>query len=287
MTTKSPYVIDVTDQTFATEVLERSKTTPVVVDFWAEWCGPCRMLGPILERLADEFEGVFILAKVDVDQNPRVSRQYFVQGIPAVKAFYNEDIVGEFTGAQPEPRVQEFLQKLVPTQADTLAKQAYQWEISEQFNMAETNYQAALDDQADHYPAMIGLARVLLKQDKLDESLTILNDIPAGLPERANADAIVAMVQFKQESQGNNETILRTDIKNNTNNIDSRYRLACLLAVEQRYSEALDEFLDIVRCNRHYQNDGAKKAMLAIFTIIGETHDLTQTYRRKLANALF
>ena len=123
-TTTSANVIDVTDQTFATDVIERSKTVPVVVDFWAAWCGPCRMLGPILENLANEFNGDFILAKVDVDGNPQTAMEFRVQGIPAVKAFRNGNVVSEFTGAQPEPQVRQFLEGLRPSEVDLLAKQA-------------------------------------------------------------------------------------------------------------------------------------------------------------------
>ncbi len=286
-TTTSTYVIDVTEQTFATEVLERSKTTPVVVDFWAAWCGPCRVLGPVLERLAGEFNGAFILAKVDVDKNPRLAAQFQIQGIPAVKAFYDGKVAGEFTGALPEPQVRNFVRGLVPSTADLYAKQAYDWEMSGQLPMAVTNYQAALAEQADHYHAMIGLGRTLLKQDNVDEALSVLERVPAGVSERSAADALVATAEFQRAAAGNSEAELRAKIKSDQNDVASRYALAALLAAEQRYVEALDEFLEVVRRDRQYNDDGARKAMLALFTSMGESDPVTRQYRQKLANVLF
>lgn len=286
-TTTSTYVIDVTDQTFATDVLERSKTVPVVVDFWAVWCGPCRMLGPILENLADEFQGNFILAKVDVDRNQQVAMQYQVQGIPAVKAFRDGQLVGEFTGAQPEPQVRKFIEGLVPSEADLLAKQAFEWEVNNQPAMAEENYRTALSQKADHYPAKIGLGRVLLSQGEIEEAVSILKSIPEGAKEKVVADALLAGAEFQKFADGHTEAELQAKIEANPNDVASRYALASLLATKQRFPEALEEFLEVIRRDRSYSDDGARKAMLAIFTIIGEDQSITKTYRQKLANALF
>lgn len=285
--TTDRYIVDVTDQTFAADVLERSKTVPVVVDFWAAWCGPCRVLGPILEKLVAEYKGKFILAKVDVDRNQHLAMRFRVQGIPAVKAFYNGKVAGEFTGALPEPQVRKFIDGLVPSTADLYARQAYDWETTGQLAMAVENYRAALAEKGDHYRAMVGLGRTLLRQGKIEEALAVLADIPAGVRERSVADALVATAQFQQHAAGQTEPELRARLAADPDDVPSRYALAGLLASEQRFEEALEAFLEVLRRDREYNDDGARKAMLALFTIIGEEHELVRTFRRKMASALF
>jgi putative thioredoxin len=285
--TTDTLIIEATEQNFAAEVIERSRTVPVVVDFWAAWCGPCRMLGPVLEKLVKEYNGGFVLAKVDVDSNPRLAAQFRVQGIPAVKAFYNGRLAGEFTGALPEPQVRKFIEGLVPSTADLYARQGYNWEQSDQLAMAIENYRAALAEQADHYPAMLGLGRTLLKQGESEEALSLLGNIPAGVPEGPEAAALIASAQLQAEAAGQNETDLRAKIAADPGDVASRYTLAGLLATQEQYPEALAEFLEVVRRDRRYKDDGARKAMLAIFTRLGDDNPVTRTFRQKLANVLF
>jgi putative thioredoxin len=213
--------------------------------------------------------------------------QYGVQGIPAVKAFTNGQVVNEFTGALPELQVRQFIQQIVPSTADLYARQGYQWEIAEQPAMAIENYKAALEEEADHYPAMLGLGRALLKQGQVDEAISVLEGIPAGMTERIEADALIATAQFQQEAVGQNEPDLRAKIGANPNDIASRYTLASMLVTQERYQEALEEFLEVVRRDRQYNDDGARKAMLALFTTIGDDDPMAKEYRRRLANVLF
>jgi putative thioredoxin len=213
--------------------------------------------------------------------------QFGIQGIPAVKAFFNGQVASEFTGALPEPQVRQFIEGLMPSQTDLLARQGFEWEMNNQLAMAVENYKAALAEQPDHYPALVGLGRTLLKQGEVDEALAILQKVPEGTQERAVADSLIATAEFRQYAAGQHEPDLRAKITADPDDIPSRYALASLLATEERYIEALDEFLEIVRRNRSYHDDGARKAMLALFQVIGEEQEITRTYRRKLANVLF
>ncbi len=280
-------IIDVNADTFNQDVIEQSHITPVVVDFWAAWCGPCRSLGPILEKVAQEYQGKFILAKVDVDQNQTLARQYGVQGIPAIKAFVEGEVVGEFTGAQPEAEVRGFIEKLIPSIADMYARQGYQWEMNDQLAMAVTNYEGALKEDPEHYPAMVGLGRSLMKLGKIDDSINWLSKVPQGTAAWRVADGLITTARFQHHAEGHTEEDLRAKIDENPHDLDSRFILACLLAVDQRLESALEEFLAVVQRNKQYQDGAARKAMLTIFTTIGDDHPITKRYQQLLARALF
>lgn len=161
-TSNSGYVLDVTEETFAHDVVERSRDVPVVVDFWAGWCAPCRSLGPVLERLADEAAGAWVLAKVDVDANPGLAGAFGVQGIPAVRAFKDGREVAEFTGALPEPAVRQWLTQLGPTPADLAYEEGDALEAAGRLDEAAECYRRALAEAPGHADAGAALTRVEL-----------------------------------------------------------------------------------------------------------------------------
>jgi len=204
-----------------------------------------------------------------------------------VKAFRDGKMVNEFTGALPEPQVRKFLESLAPSEADLLVKQGFEQEVNNQPDMAEANYRAALEKQPNHYPAKIGLGRVLLNQGNIDEGITILNSIPQGVPERSNADALLATAEFQKYAAGHTEDELNAAIETDPNDVTSRYALASLYATQQKYTEAMDEFIEVICRDRKYNDDGARKAMLALFTTVGEDQQIVRTYRQKMANVLF
>jgi putative thioredoxin len=179
--------IDVTDDTFEAEVLARSDTVPVVVDLWAEWCGPCKTLGPILEKVIDETEGKVVLAKIDVDANPQASAMFRVQSIPAVFALRNRQVVDNFIGALPEPSVREFIDRLAPAKspADKLVDAG-----------TEAAFRAALDLDPDHTGAILRLAELLVERGDTEEALALL----ARIPETGEVRRIAALARVGGEA---------------------------------------------------------------------------------------
>jgi putative thioredoxin len=261
-------VIEVTDQTFGMAVLDESLTRPVVVDFWAAWCQPCRMIGPVLERLAEEYEGQFVLAKLDVDANPQASAAFGIQSIPAVKAFRDGRPVSEFIGAIPEQAIRQWVQTILPSEADRLAERAGEAERERRIDEAERLYRQALALQPNHRQASLGLGGVLAMKGDVEQAREVLS----ALRPDPEAERLLAAIEVSEWASPNG---------------DSPLARAEEAAAEGRFQEALEVFLAAVQNGTDEEKQRARDAMLKVFAVLGEDDPLTSEYRRKLAIALF
>jgi putative thioredoxin len=270
MASTSPHVIDVTDDTFGTAVLEESMRRPVVVDFWAEWCAPCRQIGPVLERLAGEKQGAFLLAKLDVDSNQRTAGTFGIQSIPAVKAFRGARLVEEFFGAIPESSIRQFIDAVVPTAGDLAAGEAELIEMQGDLDGAERAYNAVLVQDPKNVRSQLGLARIAAGRGDLDDARERLTPLRPD-PEAERMLAALDVAQWAGPNGGSSDPVLAGAMR---------------VAAEGRFDEALRDLLGLVM-NGGQSRDQAREAMLKVFAVLGDNDPLTQDYRRRLAAALF
>jgi putative thioredoxin len=280
------WTIEAGEENFEADVLERSHEVPVLVDFWAPWCGPCRVLGPVLEKLADEYAGKFVLAKINVDESPSLAGAFGVQGIPAVKLIKDGEIAGEFTGALPEAAVREMLSRYLPSEYDEQADEAADLEEQGKPADAQTIYQSILEAEPTHAKSLLGLGRVLMNAGDRDGALKTLERISPAAEERKDADRLIARLQL-QGDQSADEATLRQKLAAEPDSIEARFDLAQALAANEKFEEALSEFLNIVKSDRGFRDDGARKAMVQIFDVLPPDDPLIDKYRSELAKVLF
>jgi putative thioredoxin len=283
----SPYITDVTLQTFESEVLARSKAAPVLVDFWAAWCGPCKMLMPVLAKLADEYRGKFFLAKVDTDAEQALATRYGVKSLPTVKLFRNGQVVDEFMGVQPEKTLRAFLDRHIPRESDALVQHALRALQSGNTGEALATLQTAMQTDPANDRAKLELARLLIGLDRPEDAETVLSGLSAEARDGADATGLRAHLEFARIAAGARPIEeLRKAIQSNPKDSAARYELAARLVLHGDYPGAMDELLEIVRTDRKYNDDAGRKAMLAVFSLLGGSGEIVNQYRRKLSMAL-
>ncbi len=275
----SQFVIDVNEINFEYEVIAFSKNMPVLVDFWAEWCHPCKTLGPLLEKIVNEANGSLRLAKVNIDQSPNLAMQFNVRSIPTVKAFIKGQVTTEFVGAQPEARLRELINNLLPPSPINLdLSKAQNLLLSQDWQKSEMILRKVLEEKTDSPAAMLSLAKALLAQNQPGEAMELLESIPS-VREINQAELLKPfakiLIDYHQENLPNE------------NDLDAIFYNSIRLSSQAKYPIALDGLLDILRQDKHYRGKTAQQVILSILEIMGREDPDTRAYRTELASVLF
>ena len=279
--------IDVTQDTFAREVIDRSRDLPVLVDFWAEWCNPCKMLAPILAKLADELVGKFHLAKVDTDREQQIAAQYGVRSLPTVKLFKDGEVSDEFIGALPEKAIREFLERHLDRPADETLKQATELVDQDKRSEAITLLQQALIDDPDYDKLQFRLASYQLADRDPAGARTTLKTMAQSRRQDADYKALLATIEMN-ELAGSELDVesLRMETASAPENYEARRQLSTLLFLEADIDGAMSEALEIVKGGRKEVRNSGREALVKMFEALGNSNEHVVRYRRLLAQTL-
>lgn len=287
MTTEAAWVIDVDASTFERDVIERSRQVPVVVDFWARWCGPCRMLGPLLDQLAHERQGAFVLAKVDIDRSPELADRYDVQSVPAVKAFRQGQVTHEFVGLQPLPQLRRWLDQVAPDATEQAALEAARLQASDPAR-AEALYREVLAKRPRHELAAVGLAGLLIARGDDEAARDVLRPVLPGTDHRDEIERLEAVLALRALGRAaGTEADARAALAANPDDAEARYRLGCALAAAGRYPDALEALLEAARRDKKLGQGKVREAMVQVFFALGPRDPLSDRYRSELARTIY
>jgi putative thioredoxin len=278
-------VVEAHDQDFEVKVLERSRQVPVLVDFWAPWCGPCKVIGPVLEKLSKSWGGRFELVKVNMDENPMLAQVLRIQSIPAVKLFINGQIHDEFVGAYPEPEIVRFLEHNLPSEQVGDAVMGLRlWQMGDT-PKAKQVFEQVLAQEPDNPAALIGLGHCLMDLGDLEGAKVAAAQVNEAalekLTERHEMEKLLAVLRsrtFLTESAQPGEGPAE---------LAEAFSAACQQALTGQFEPALERLFEIVRKDRKFREDIGRKAMLAVFELLPPDSPVLATYRQKLSNFLF
>jgi putative thioredoxin len=284
---RSPWIVETSSERFQEDVLERSKTVPVVVDFWASWCAPCRTLAPILEHLADEHQGRFVLVKANTEQMPELAGAFGVEVVPTVFALRNGAVVNHFQGLLSEAQVRQWLQEVLPSEAELLTAQARKLERTDP-SAAEAAYRKALELSPNEIAARIGLARTVLAHGRIEEARQIVDELADLGSLDAEGERLQAEIVLRTQAvQSGGVESARAAAAADPENLALQLQLARALAAAGQHEEAMEICLRIVQRDRRGAGEQARELMVFLFHLLGPDSELTSAYRRKLALALY
>jgi len=283
----SAFTADVSAQDFDVQVVQRSRQVPVLVDFWAGWCAPCRMLKPVLEKLAQEYQGKFFLAKVDTDKEQPLAAQYGIRSLPTVQLFRDGQAVDGFMGAQPERAVRALLDKYVARASDALVRTALAAQQAGDLDKAATLLQQAMESDPTNDRAKLALAGLLVARGRTADAEALLKALSPEARAGAEAATLRAHMEFSRlAADAPAMPELTQKLATDPRDSGARLQLGARQVLNGQYEAAIQNLLEIVRHDRKFRDDAGRKTLLAVFQLLGNNHALVKKYRPLLASAL-
>ena len=283
----SPFVVNVTAETFQQQVIENSFKQPVLADFWAEWCNPCQMLIPVLTKLAEEYQGAFVLAKINTDEQQELAAQAGVRSLPTVKLFVDGQVVNEFMGALPESEVRRFLEPYLKGPGDEVIAEAEKAfaEGREQDGLDLLNQ--ALADNPDNARLKIAVARIAAQRGDYEGAQALIDSLDAESRESDEVRELQAQLRVAAQLQDiGDPNELQQRIEQNPDDLEAMLKLSHYLTAQAQYEPAMELLLKIMQKDRGFEDDAGRQGLLNLFEILGNEHPLTKTYRRRMFTLL-
>ncbi|MEZ5449962.1 MAG: thioredoxin [Thiolinea sp.] len=286
----SPFIFEATTQNFADLVLQNSYQVPVLVDFWADWCQPCQMLMPVLAKLADEYRGAFILAKVNTDQHQQLAAQFGVRSLPTVMLFKDGKPADQFMGALPEAEIRKFINKHRSRQTEPYRQQALALQEAGDLEAAIDLMTQVVQHEPDFYEAVLELTGMLLQQGELDAAETWLQSVPA---EGELAEAVhqlqadLKMARLQQQASGEDSSELEQRLADNPDDLEAMLELARLRLAQGNAEAALELYLAVMKKDRSFQEDAGRQGLMNTFELLGAASPLVKKYRGKMFSLLY
>lgn len=283
----TPFIVDVTEANFNELVIENSYKQPVFVDFWASWCGPCKSLMPVLEKLANDYQGQIILAKVNSDEEQTLTGTFAVRSLPTVKVFKKGREVDSFTGAQPEPVIRTIIETHIDRESDKIRDKGLEAIRAGDIDTGLEQLKQAIEMEPSRDELKLDLAKGYVAAHDAEKAEQTIASLPFNLRNSEQAEKTLGMIKFiKATENAPDHDTLEKFLHNNPDDLDTRFQLGALKILNDENEAGLKQFLEIMQRDRKYDDDAGYKAILAVFRLLGDEHDLVKQYRRKMAMLL-